>query len=116
MGSVMHVHSTGVTWGYALETLDIGIKNNCLVLGKEKRTLCTENKEQLRFYLNGLEVKDALKKPINDLDKFALVLGGEEGQELNKVLSQVTNNACLFSGKCPERGRLSDGAGCSSGK
>lgn len=115
LGSVLHVHATGVTYGYAFETLGITFDDKCLSLDQEKKSYCAKesNGTHLSFYLNNRKVDDIRHTVINDLDKLSIIYGNEDESVQKEFHHEITNNACLYSEKCPERLNEKEVLGCS---
>lgn len=113
LGSVMHVHSTGVTYGYAFETLGITFNGTCLSLDQEKKSYCTKDGASLSFYLNNKKVDSIKERVINDLDKVSIIYGKETDEVQREYHTASTDNACLYSEKCVARLHEKEVLGCS---
>ncbi|MFN7160982.1 MAG: hypothetical protein ACK4NC_05265 [Candidatus Gracilibacteria bacterium] len=114
-GSVLHVHATGVTYGYALETLGITFDEKCLILDQEKKSYCAKDSDgtHLSFYLNSKKVENIRERVINDLDKLSIIFGPEEEPLQQEIHKEITDNACLYSEKCTDRMFEKEVLGCS---
>lgn len=114
LGSVMHVHALGVTYGYAFETLGITFNDKCISLDQEKKSYCANAKEgtSIAFYLNGKKVDTIQSVIINDLDKLSIIFGKEQSEAQHELDEKITDNACLYSGKCPARMNEKENLSC----
>lgn len=88
--NVVHVKKAGITWNDLFATLPMQLTKDCLITGT-KQTFCTNSKEQLRFYLNGREDKNALDKQIESGDGLLVSFGSESDELIQKQLQQVPN-------------------------
>lgn len=67
--SIIKVNKENVTWSDFFETLPFSLTKECLVTGT-KQTFCSNETGQLRFMLNGIEIKDALDIVIQPDDEL----------------------------------------------
>lgn len=72
--SRIQVKEVGVTWGDFFKTLPLSLTSDCLVTGT-KQTFCTTATQKLHFYINEIEVPDALNKEIKKDDTLKVVYG-----------------------------------------
>src|SRR3990167_4261038 len=72
--NIVHVKKNGITWDDFFKTLPFKLTKDCLTTGTGQ-TFCTGQAGKLKFYLNGLEDKDALDKIINQGDKLLVSFG-----------------------------------------
>ncbi|MDY6766481.1 MAG: hypothetical protein SVW77_03870 [Candidatus Nanohaloarchaea archaeon] len=63
-GQRIHVHATGVTIGYALESLGLGINASCLTV--HDSTYCENGSTTLTTTVNGNAIQDAASHVIRD--------------------------------------------------
>ncbi len=101
---VLHLHAPGITFAEFLASLNIKLTDSCLTL-PNKDQLCSSEETKLVMYVN----KELFKEPIttyipSDLDQVLLYIGANAAMAFETYSSQITDNACLFSGSCPERG------------
>lgn len=84
-GKVVHIHKEGVTLGELLDSLKLNITG--------------------RLFVNGKEVTGDLRKYTpQDLDKVLIVSGTMTDAQITSQESLVSNDSCIYSLKCPERG------------
>jgi hypothetical protein len=102
-GKVIHFHAPNITLAEFLSSLKINLTSNCLTV--EEVDYCNGDTENLKLYVNNEErTVDLTTYVPEDEDKVLLYYGNEQAPEVTKYLDRITNDACLYSGTCPERG------------
>jgi len=85
---VIHKHKTGVTLGQLIDSWKTNLPN------------------KVEWYLNGSKQNDDFRKyEFKDLDRIALSFSDLDFSPTAKQISEVTDRACIYSEKCPERGK-----------
>ncbi len=74
-GSRIHKHATGVTVGFALESLDMGINQTCLSVHDE--VYCEDGSAPLTVTVNGNEIEDAASHVIRDGEVIRIAYGDD---------------------------------------
>jgi len=95
-GDVIHMHATGETVGYFLETLGMRFDRSCFVLDTGE-SFCSSGDNTLKLYVNGelnAEYGDYLLK---DLDKILISYGKGTEEEIRSQLDTITDKARSFS-------------------
>lgn len=101
---VLHLHAPEITFTEFLASLNIILTDSCLTLPDSTKT-CTEGNDQLVMYVNDELYSDSITKYVpKDLDQVLLYVGENSASALTNYSSLITDNSCLFSGSCPERG------------
>lgn len=103
VGDVVHIHKKGVTLGNLLTSLKMNLTKDCLTLDTTEK-FCNTDTEKLRIFVNGKEGKSFETLKPNDLDKILLVYGDPK-EDIKPLLDSVADTACIYSEKCPERGK-----------
>jgi hypothetical protein len=102
--NVLHVHHENITFAEFLSSLNITLTDSCLTLPSKEST-CADKEKQLVLFLNNDRFTDSIKSYVpNDLDQILLYVGKNSDPALTTFGSQITDEACIFSGSCPERG------------
>ena len=101
-GDIVHKHRKGITLGYFLKTLKIDFSKDCLVLDTGER-YCNSDDNMLKFSINGKSNDQFGSYEFSDLDRI-LISYGPKQEEISKQIQSVTDIACMYSEKCPERG------------
>jgi hypothetical protein len=65
--------------------------------------MCNEDGKQWQIFVNGTEQPFDLSYIFADLDQILLTYGATEGQ-VTEQLQTLSDEACLYSQTCPERG------------
>ncbi|HLC76696.1 MAG TPA: hypothetical protein VJH04_00675 [archaeon] len=107
-GNIIHKHAKGITLGYFFGTLGIKFSSTCFVAESE---YCGP----LKMFVNGQPNYDFGDYKFNDLDRILISYGDETEEQIANQISSVGTEACIQSGKCPERGTATDET-CSAGK
>lgn len=75
--SIIHVKKRETTWADFFGTLPMKLSAECLTTGTGQR-FCTNERQKLKFYLNGELKPDALEEVIKDGDELFVSFGDEE--------------------------------------
>jgi protein-disulfide isomerase len=85
---VIHKHKTGVTLGQLTDSWKTNLP------------------EKVEWYVNGIKQESDYKKyEFKDLDRIILSFSDVGSSPTKQQLSEVTDRACVYSEKCPERGK-----------
>ena len=101
-GEVTHKHRKGVTLGYFFNTIGMKFNSECLITDDGKEYCNTANKK-LSMYVNGKENTAFGNYEFTDLDKILITYGDMTG--VADQITSISDDACLYSEKCPERGK-----------
>jgi hypothetical protein len=95
-GDVIHFHASGVTIGEFFRTLGMKFDNQCFVMNRQK--YCTDDKNTLKFYVNG-EPNDLYGDYLSgDFDKL-LISYGPKDDNVSAQLASITDKAQGQSGR-----------------
>ncbi|TFE68376.1 protein-disulfide isomerase [Methylacidiphilum sp. Yel] len=102
-GKVLHKHKNGINLGYFFNTLGMDFGKDHFTLDTGKRFEPSGNKVLLLF-VNGRKepLMDAYEP--KDLDRILLYFGPNSEELIAKELALVSDEACIYSLKCPQRG------------
>lgn len=112
-GNVFHVHAAQVTLGELFESLGIRFTADCFVTD-ENIPYCDGPQGQLKFFVNDQSNTQFDAYIPKDLDRILIAYGNESPVQLRQELDAVTDNACIPSGKCLERGSPPDESSCTT--
>ena len=103
IGHVIHRHKPGLTIGDFFGSIQIGISGECYAsfAPLEDGELCGDN--PFRMFVNGEEMPVTMEYVYEDLDQI-LFTNADTEEEVQKELQQMTDDACLYSQRCPWRG------------
>lgn len=99
---VVHRHKPGQSIGEFLEAIDITATNQCLTLD-DGTSMCNESGKRWQMFVNGTEQPFDLSYVFADLDQILLTYGPTE-EQVTEQLQSLSDDACLYSQTCPERG------------
>lgn len=89
-GDIIHVHATGITMGFFLNSIGIKIDNNCLTMDTGEK-YCNEGNKALKFYVNGKPNNEWGSYILNNLDKILVHYGNETDDQIKQQLSSITD-------------------------
>ncbi len=101
LGSVIHRHKPGLALGEFLSSLGLTMEKDCMTLDSQQ--LCNDGKQRWKMVVNGGERSLDPSYVFKDTDKILLTYGASDTLWENES-QQVTDDACLYSKTCPERG------------
>lgn len=110
-GNIVHKHASGITLGFFFQTLGIGLNSSCLTLDNGTN-YCTNEAETLKFYVNGKQNSQFDSYDFKDEDRILITYGRDSEQIIKSQMDSVTEEACIYSLTCPERGSPPDEASC----
>lgn len=100
-GNIIHKHKKEVTIGDFFSSLDITFNKDCFNFGIAY-SFCQNSNPVL--YVNGKALDATYDYEFNDLDKI-LITTSTDKTTIDKQLASITDDACLYSETCPERGK-----------
>lgn len=101
-GEITHKHRKGITLGYFFETLGMKFDTQCFVTDDGKK-YCSEGSKTLKMFVNGKENTQFGNYEFTDLDRILITYGDQTG--VADQITSIADMACLYSEKCPERGK-----------
>ncbi|MDO8624848.1 MAG: hypothetical protein Q7R47_02100, partial [Candidatus Diapherotrites archaeon] len=102
-GNVIHIEGADVLLGEFFNSIGMKFSSTCFVTDTNK-SYCDGAAGQLKFFVNG-QINTQFENYVpQDLDRILIAYGNETPEQLQQELDSVTDNACIESGKCPERG------------
>lgn len=103
-GEVIHKHKADVTLGLFFKSLKMDLSKDCLVMDTGEK-YCNDSKNTLKMYVNGQKNDQFADYNMQDLDRILISYGSESEAQLKTQIDSVTDKACIYSEKCPERGK-----------
>jgi hypothetical protein len=104
-GHVLHRHKPGLTLKEFFLSLSVGMSGSCYSSGVpgSDGQICADT--PFRLFVNGKEQPfDDLSYIFEDEDKI-LITTSPDGAEVQQEFSKLSDDACLYSKTCPERGK-----------
>ena len=98
-GDVLHIHATGITLGFFLQSLGLNLNNECITTDTGNQ-YCNLGKATLKVYTknqfsNWVQIYDPADYVINDLDKMLVSYGRESEEEIKEQQASVTDKALV---------------------
>jgi hypothetical protein len=100
---VVHRHAEGITFSEFLESLGYTLTNECLTTSNDS-VYCADTDNVLALYVNNIPKTIITEYVPNEEDKILLYYGTPDNPNLSTYLNMITDEACIYSGTCPERG------------
>lgn len=101
-GQILHLHKPDVTLKEFFTTLGIDSSKDCLILDTGAQ-YCIDDEHILTVLVNGTEVTQSFDYVIQDLDQIVVEFAHGKAPS-QKAIQAVSNEACIYSLTCPERG------------
>lgn len=108
-GELIHVHERGATLGDFFSSMGMSFNSSCFILD-DGTEYCNDGDKTLRMYINGKPNNEYNNYEMHDLDRILITYGNES--DISNQISSVSDTACIFSEKCPERGSPPPEVGC----
>ncbi len=108
VGTIVHKHWKGATWGEFFAGMGMKLNGTCLVLD-DGTPYCNNaaSGKTLQVFINTTKVYgDYSVVEIMDLDRALFTYGNEGSDAIAQQVSAVGDNACRYSDRCPERGPM----------
>jgi len=91
-GDVVHMHAEGVPLWIFFESIGMKFDKKCFIMDDGKG-YCNDNKNKLKFYVNGKESSEFENYVFKDLDKILISYGNENQEEIISQLDSITDFA-----------------------
>jgi hypothetical protein len=101
-GNIIHRHEEGVTLPEFFTSIGYQLTKDCFTTDTGTQ-YCTNASSSLALYVNEKKVDDILAYIPQEEDRVLLTYGASD-QNLAAELASVSDEACIQSGTCPERG------------
>lgn len=101
--NVVHRHAEGITFAEFLNSVGFTLTNDCLTLDTAE-AFCNNETQVLMLYVNKEPYVDISSYIPQEEDQVLLYYGTKGNPNLNQYLDSITNDSCIYSGTCPERG------------
>ncbi len=102
IGNIIHRHKPGQSIGDFLGAIGVTALSQCVALGEQAPT-CNQGGKRWQMFVNSMERPFDTSYIFTDIDRILLTFGATEDQVQEQLLS-LTDNACIYSKTCPERG------------
>jgi hypothetical protein len=99
IGTLVHRHKPNLTLGEFFDSLGVKMAPPCMVLDSGK-SVCDEGDKRWTMVVNAKDVPFDPQYVFQDTDKILLTYG-----ILVPQIMKMTDDACLYSRTCPERGK-----------
>ncbi len=102
-GNVVHRHAEGITFAEFLSSLGYTVTDRCIT-NDMGETTCSQEESALVLFVNGEPHPNMLTYIPEEEDRILLYYGSSTNPKLPEYLNAITDESCIYSGTCPERG------------
>jgi hypothetical protein len=103
-GDNIHKHLSKNTLVSFFDSLGIILTDECIQMDTGEK-YCGDGTNTLKLFVNDKEKKDFMQYEFKDLDRILISYGSESKEQIQTQLDTVTDMSCMYSDKCPERGK-----------
>lgn len=100
---VIHRHDYDVTLAAFFKSIGFTLTDECITTDTNE-TFCTNESQSLLLFINGTPTTTIASYVNQEEDQLLLYYGSPTSSEIENELSNITDDSCLYSGTCPERG------------
>ena len=100
---VVHRHAENITFANFLQSIGFTLTNDCFTMDTGE-VYCSDDTNEVALYVNNKPVADIPSYINQERDRVLLYVGPRNNPSLQQYLDSVTDEACIPSGTCPERG------------
>jgi len=102
-GEIVHMHKEEITFAEFLDSISITLTNDCLTFNEQ--SYCSDEEEILELFVNYEPFNGPITSyvPMDD-DAILLYYGANDQATIKNYLDEIKDDACYYSGTCPERG------------
>jgi len=101
--TMIHRHQEGIILGAFLGSLGFTLTDTCVTFDSGTN-YCSDGNDVLKLYVNGKPVSDITNYVTEEGDQILLHFGDPKSPQITTFQEEITDEACLYSGTCPERG------------
>ena len=102
-GHIIHRHAEGVTLGDFFSSLGFSISDTLIITDAGGEYRATDH-ERVLFFVNGHQKTGIADYVIADEDQLLIYFGDPSDDRITTYLANLTDEACIYSGTCPDRG------------
>jgi hypothetical protein len=104
VGNVIHRHADDVTLSEFFGSLGFTLTNDCITTSAGEK-FCTDDTNELMVFVNDERIENPADYVNQEEDQILIYHGNRNDNEtIRELLLSITDEACIYSGTCPERG------------
>ena len=100
---VVHRHANNATLVNFFHSIGVTLTDTCLTLDTGTDH-CSNDTQKLILFVNGNPISDIIHYQTVEKDRILLYYGDPKNPRLPEYIAGVTDESCLYSHTCPERG------------
>lgn len=101
--TMIHRHAEGIALGEFMNAIGIELSDSCVKLDTGEQ-YCTNAANSLMLFVNGKEEDEIASYITQEEDQILLYYGDPNSSKVTEYQNSITDEACMYSGNCPERG------------
>jgi len=101
--TMIHRHAEGITFSEFFSSLGFMLTDTCITTDTDT-PYCTDEQNSLLLFVNGNQVQAPSQYIIQEEDRILLYYGDPTDPSISTFQDSITDEACIYSGNCPERG------------
>ena len=110
--NLIHMHAPNQTLGKFFRSIGFQLTSTCFTLDTNV-SYCNDGSKTLKLFVNGQPNTQFENYIFNDLDRILITYGDDSPEAIAQQIASVSDEACIESNKCPERGSPGDESSCS---
>lgn len=100
---VIHRHADGLTLGEFFDSLGVTLTKDCITLDTGT-AYCNDEENVFQVFVNGERIENPASYINQEEDRMLFYFGPADAPEIATYLTEVSDEACIYSWTCPERG------------
>ncbi len=101
--TLIHRHADGTTLGTFMASLGFTLTDSCVTTDTGAE-YCTDDTNALLLFVNGMVADSPSTYITQEEDRLLLYYGDPQSADIRRLQAEITDEACIYSGNCPERG------------
>jgi hypothetical protein len=101
--NMIHRHAEGITLGEFMDSIGIELSDSCVKLDTGEQ-YCSNQADSLVLFVNGKKIESIASYVTQEEDLILLYYGDPGSPKVTEYQNSITDEACMYSGNCPERG------------
>ncbi len=102
--NIVHKHERTATLEEFFSAINITFSSSCFILDNGENYY-TSDEKTLKLFVNGKANSEYEKYSFRDDDSILITYGALTNKQITEELASLTDDACMYSETCPERGK-----------
>lgn len=101
--TVIHRHAANVTLSDFFMSIGYVLSDTCIITDTNAQ-FCNNDQEKVAVFVNGVLLRNITEYVFTDNDRILVYYGDLNNPRITEYQNAISNDACIYSGTCPERG------------